>query len=92
MTSARLCVIHSFNINILSAYYMPGTVSDLDDTAVNQIEPSTVGGCRLFDVFAFLPISPTGILCDVLTTRFLVSSVYWAETGFNDHLLRIKSQ
>lgn len=47
----HLCVIHSFNINLLSACYMlnllsacymSGTVSGLD-TAMKQIEPSTLG-------------------------------------------------
>lgn len=84
MTSASLCVIHAFNINILNAYYMPGTVSGFDDIAVNQIEPFTLGKgtvYNLFDVFASLTISPTraGTLCDLLTTRFLVVRVCLVE-------------
>lgn len=38
MTSAILCVIHSFNTYLLSAYYMPGAVPGLDDTAMSQID------------------------------------------------------
>lgn len=62
---------------------MSGTVSGLG-TATNQTEPSTLGRCtiyKLFDVFRLLTISPTraGILCDLLTTRFPVSSVNLAE-------------
>lgn len=90
------CVIHSFNINLLSAYSMSGTVSGLG-TATNQTEPSTLGRCtiyKLFDVFRLLTISPTRqkscVICSPLDSQCLVWT--WQKTGFITHLLKSKPQ